>query len=40
MKISIETDIEASPSVAWDAWVSPNDITKRSFATNLKIAGK
>jgi uncharacterized protein YndB with AHSA1/START domain len=32
MKISIETDIDATPSAVWDAWVSPNDITKWNFA--------
>lgn len=50
MKISIETEVEASPATVWDAWVTPEDITSWNFAIdewccpkaeiNLKVGGK
>jgi len=32
MKISIETEVEASPAAVWDAWITPKDITSWNFA--------
>ncbi|MBE0363845.1 hypothetical protein PULV_a1346 [Pseudoalteromonas ulvae UL12] len=32
MKISIETEVKASPATVWNAWVSPEDITSWNFA--------
>lgn len=32
MKISIETEVEAPPSIVWDAWVTPKDISNWNFA--------
>jgi uncharacterized protein YndB with AHSA1/START domain len=32
MKILIETEIEASRAIAWNAWVTPKDITNWNFA--------
>ena len=32
MKISIETEVKASPATVWDAWVTPEDITNWNFA--------
>ncbi|MCW8128579.1 SRPBCC family protein [Microbulbifer halophilus] len=32
MKISIDTEIEAPLDRVWDAWVTPEDITKWNFA--------
>jgi uncharacterized protein YndB with AHSA1/START domain len=50
MKISIETEVKASPKAVWDAWVTPEDITCWNFAIdewccpkaeiNLKVGGK
>lgn len=34
MKISIETEVRASPAAVWDAWVTPEDITNWNFATD------
>ncbi|MDX5151945.1 MAG: SRPBCC family protein [Acidiferrobacterales bacterium] len=50
MKITVETEITASPSTVWDAWVTPDDIKNWNFATdewccpradiNLVVGGK
>ena len=50
MKISIETEVKASPAIVWSAWVTPEDITSWNFAidewccpkaeVNLKVGGK
>lgn len=32
MKISIETDVKATPAAVWDAWITPEDITNWNFA--------
>ncbi len=32
MKISIETEVNAPLSTVWDAWVTPEDITRWNFA--------
>ena len=32
MKITIETEVAALPNVVWDAWVTPDHITKWNFA--------
>ncbi len=50
MKISIETEVNASPTAVWDAWVTPEDITRWNFAVeewccpkaeiNLEVGGK
>lgn len=32
MKISIETEVEASPATVWGAWVTPEDIIRWNFA--------
>lgn len=32
MKISIETEIKATPTTVWEAWVTPEDITSWNFA--------
>lgn len=32
MKITIETEVAAPPKSAWDAWVTPDHITKWNFA--------
>lgn len=34
MRISIETEVKASPAAVWNAWVSPEDITRWNFATD------
>ncbi len=34
MKISIETEINAPLSMVWDAWVTPEDITRWNFAVD------
>lgn len=34
MKITIETEVKASPAVVWDAWVTPEDITRWNFAVD------
>ena len=50
MKISIETEVKATPAAVWDAWVTPEDITNWNFAIdewccpnaeiNLETGGK
>jgi uncharacterized protein YndB with AHSA1/START domain len=50
MKITIETEVKASPAVVWNAWVTPEDITSWNFAIdewycptaeiNLEVGGK
>lgn len=50
MRISIETEVEASLATAWGAWVTPEDIKSWNFAIdewccpraeiNLKAGGK
>lgn len=50
MKITVETEVNASPATVWDAWVTPEDITSWNFAIddwccpnaeiNLKAGGK
>jgi uncharacterized protein YndB with AHSA1/START domain len=50
MKISIQTDVKATPEIVWDAWISPEDITNWNFAIdewccpnaviNLEVGGK
>lgn len=32
MQISIETEVKATPAQVWDAWVTPEDITRWNFA--------
>lgn len=32
MKITIETEVKASPATVWNAWVTPEDITSWNFA--------
>lgn len=32
MKITVETEVAASPKQVWDAWVTPDHITKWNFA--------
>lgn len=32
MKITIETEVSAPPNQVWDAWVTPDHITKWNFA--------
>jgi uncharacterized protein YndB with AHSA1/START domain len=32
MKITVETDVAASPKEVWDAWVTPDHITEWNFA--------
>lgn len=32
MKITIETEVAALPKIVWDAWVTPDHITKWNFA--------
>ncbi|WP_083218563.1 SRPBCC domain-containing protein [Candidatus Thiodiazotropha endoloripes] len=49
MEITIETEVKASPSSVWEAWVTPEDIVKWNFAIdewccpraaiNLEIGG-
>lgn len=34
MKISIETEVNAPLRSVWNAWVTPEDITRWNFATN------
>jgi uncharacterized protein YndB with AHSA1/START domain len=34
MKITVEIEVDASPKEVWDAWVSPDHITKWNFATD------
>lgn len=34
MKITIETEVLAPPKVVWDAWVTPDHITKWNFAVD------
>jgi uncharacterized protein YndB with AHSA1/START domain len=50
MKISIETEVNASLDTVWSAWVTPENITEWNFATEewccpraeieLKVGGK
>lgn len=50
MRLSIETEVEASPATVWVAWVTPEDITSWNFALdewccpkaeiNLEVGGK
>ncbi len=50
MKITIETEVAASPREVWDAWVTPDRITKWNFAiddwccpsaeVDLRVGGK
>ena len=50
MKISIETEIKATATTVWEAWVTPEDITSWNFAIdewhcpraeiNLALGGK
>ena len=50
MKITVDTEVAASPKQVWDAWVTPDHITKWNFAIDewccpraeidLKIGGK
>lgn len=50
MKISIETEVKATATAVWEAWVTAEDITSWNFAVdewccpraeiNLEVAGK
>lgn len=50
MEINIETEVNAPLTVVWDAWVTPEDITKWNFAidewccpraeVSLEVGGK
>jgi uncharacterized protein YndB with AHSA1/START domain len=50
MKIEVEAEIAAAPNDVWDAWISPDQITKWNFASDdwccpraeidLKVGGR